>query len=107
MAGRFLGPCSRRAGSPVPLEQAVCYVASVVSDACDPWALARQAPLSTGFSSKNPGVGRHALVQGVLLTQGSNACLLFLLHWQAGSLPLLPYSGPNLVLQILLQFSRE
>ena len=34
------------------------------------------------------GVGCHALLQGIFLTQGSNWHLLCLLHWQAGSLPL-------------------
>ena len=37
---------------------------------------------------KNTGVGCHALLQGILPTQGSNLPLLCLLHWQAGSLPL-------------------
>ena len=30
----------------------------------------------------------HILLQGIFLTQGSNLCLLRLLHWQADSLPL-------------------
>ena len=38
-----------------------------------PWTVARQAPPSTG---KNPGVGCHALLQGIFLTQGSNPALL-------------------------------
>ena len=46
-----------------------------------------QAPLSMGFSGKNPGMGCHALLQGIFLTQGLNPHLLRLLHWQAGSLP--------------------
>ena len=33
------------------------------------------------------GVGCHALLQSIFLTQGSNPCLLHLMHWQAGSLP--------------------
>ena len=33
-------------------------------------------------------MGCHALLQGIFLTQGSNPCPLYLLHWQAGSLPL-------------------
>ena len=37
---------------------------------------------------KNTGVACHALVQRIFLTQGSNSCLLYLLRWQAGSLPL-------------------
>ena len=39
---------------------------------------------------KNPGVGCHSLLQGICPTRGSNLCLLDLLHWQAGSLPLEP-----------------
>ena len=35
---------------------------------------------------KNTGVGCHALLQGIFLTQGSNLCLLCLLHWQVASL---------------------
>ena len=38
----------------------------------------------------NTGVGCHVLLQGIFLTQGSNPCLLHLVHWQAGSLPLAP-----------------
>ena len=36
----------------------------------------------------NTGVGCHFLFQGIFLTQGSNLCLLCLLHWQADSLSL-------------------
>ena len=39
---------------------------------------------------ENTGVGCHALLQGMFPIQGSNLCLLCLLHWQAGSLPLAP-----------------
>ena len=45
---------------------------------------------------KNTGVSCHALLQGILLTQGLNPCLFRLLHWQAGSLPLAPLGKPNL-----------
>ena len=58
------------------------------------WAVARQAPLSMGFSSKSPGVGGRALLQGIFLTWGSNPCLLRLLHWQTGSLALAPLGKP-------------
>ena len=44
---------------------------------------------------KNTRVGCHALLQGIFLTQGSNPCLLHLLHWQAGSLPLAPPGKPH------------
>ena len=36
------------------------------------------------FSGKNTRVHCHFLLQGIVLTQGSNPCLL---HWQAGLLP--------------------
>ena len=42
------------------------------------------------FPGKNTGVGCHALLQGLFLTQGSNSSLLYLLNWQADSLPLAP-----------------
>ena len=35
---------------------------------------------------KNTEVGCHFLLQGIFLSQGSNPCLLHLLHWQADSL---------------------
>ena len=38
------------------------------------------------------GMGCHFLLQGIFLTQGSNPCLLHLLHWQPG--PLVPPGKP-------------
>ena len=49
---------------------------------------------------KNTGVGCHALLQGTLLTQGSNLHLLNLLHWQVGSLPLVPPGKPHHPLKV-------
>ena len=49
-----------------------------------PWGVACQASLSMEFSSKNTGVGCHALLQGIFLTQGLN---LGLLHYRQDSLP--------------------
>ena len=46
------------------------------------------------FSGKNTGVGCRVLLQGIFLIQGSNQCLLSLLHCQAGSLPLAPPGKP-------------
>ena len=43
-----------------------------------------------GILQAKIGVGCHALLQGIFLTQGLNLCLLCLLHWQAGSIPLAP-----------------
>ena len=44
---------------------------------------------------KNTGVGCQILLQGILPTQGWNSCFLHLLHWQAGSLPLVPPGKPS------------
>ena len=41
-------------------------------------------------SGKNTGVGCYPFLQMIVPTQGSNSCLLRLLHWQVGSLPLVP-----------------
>ena len=40
------------------------------------------------FPGKDTGVGCHFLLQGIFPNQGLNPCLLWLLHWQADSLPL-------------------
>ena len=67
-----------------------CYTASVVS-LCDPMDCSPPGSSVHGDSpSKNTGVGCHAQLQGIFLTQGSNLHLLCFLHWQAGSLPLAP-----------------
>ena len=39
-------------------------------------------------------MGCHALLQRIFPTQGSNPCLLGLLHWQAGFLPIAPFWKP-------------
>ena len=39
-------------------------------------------------------MGCHALFQGIFLTQGLNSRLLCLLHWQVGSIPLVPPGKP-------------
>ena len=44
---------------------------------------------------KNTGVGYHVLLQGIFLTQGLNPCLLCLLHWQVGFLPLVTPGKPS------------
>ena len=44
---------------------------------------------------KNTGVGCHFLLQEIFLTQGLNPCLLYLLHWQVGSLSLSHLGSPT------------
>ena len=51
------------------------------------WTVARQAPLSMGFSKQEYRSEYHALLQGICLTKESKPCLLCLLYWQASSLP--------------------
>ena len=55
-----------------------------------PWTVARQAPLPMAFSRQEYWSGWPCPPPGIFQTQGSNPCLLCLLHWQAGSLPLAP-----------------
>ena len=50
------------------------------------WTVANQAPLSMGFSRQEYWSGLPCPPPGDL----PNLCLLHLLHWQAGSLPLVP-----------------
>ena len=50
-----------------------------------PWTEAHQFPLSMGFLRQEYWMRLHFLLQGIFLTQGLN---LYLLYWQANSLPL-------------------
>ena len=63
-----------------------------------------------GFSRKEYW-SCHALLQGIFPIQRSNSCLFYLLHWQAGSLPLVSLGKPttNVKLQkcILSKFKRQ
>ena len=61
------------------------------------WTVSYQAPLTMGSPDKNTGVGCHALLQGIFSTQGLNPHLSCLLHWQAGSLPLVGSPTGSLV----------
>ena len=52
---------------------------------CDPMDCRPPGSSVHGVSpGKNTGVGCHAFLQGIFLTQGSNPCLLRLLHQGAG-----------------------
>ena len=59
-----------------------------------PWTVARQAPLSTGFSRQEYWSGLPYPPPGNL--QGLNLRLLSLLHWQVDSSPLAPPGKPFL-----------
>ena len=65
---------------------------------CDPMDCSRPPPrllCSWGFPGKKAGMGSHALLQGIFPTQGTHPSLLCLLHWQAGSWPLVPPGKPK------------
>ena len=70
----------------------VCSVTSVVSDSLQffatLWSVARQAPLSTGFSRQEHWSGLPCPPPGIFLTQEWNPLLVSLPFWQVGSLPL-------------------
>ena len=52
-----------------------------------PWTVACQAPLPMGFSRQEYWSGLQFPSPAIFPTQGSNLCLLCLLHWQVSSLP--------------------
>ena len=72
----------------VTIINALCLVAQSCLTLCDPMDHSPPGSSVHGVSpGKNTGVGCHALLQRLFLTQGSNSHLLSLLHWQADSLP--------------------
>ena len=77
---------------PSPNEWNACMLShlSCVWLFATPWTAACQARCPWDPPGKSTAVGSHFLLQGILLTQGLNPCLLCHLHWQAGSLPLAP-----------------
>ena len=80
---------------PQCLSTCVCCAKLLQLSLCNPmdWS-------PPGFSvhgdspGKNTGVGCHALLQRIFLTQGSNPHPLHVLCWQAGFLPLVPPGKP-------------
>ena len=71
-------------------------VGSVVSDSLRPHGLQPTRLLCPWDSpGKHTGMACHFLLQGMFLTQGSNLCLLCILHWQAESLLLASPGKPH------------
>ena len=67
----------------------ICMHAQSCSTLCDPHGLSHTRLLCPwNFLGKNTGVGCHFLLQGIFPSQGLNQHLLYLLYWQADSLPL-------------------
>ena len=81
------GGHGHREGGPDKLftyRRLLLFSRSVTPDSLQPCGLYPARLLCKNFPGKNPGVACHSLLQGILLTQGSNLCLL---HWQAASIP--------------------
>ena len=57
---------------------------------CDPMGCSLPDSSVWDSPGKRTGVSCRSFLQGVFITQGLNLRLLFLLHWQVGSLPLAP-----------------
>ena len=70
------------------------------------WTVARQAPLSMRFSRQEFWGGLPGPPPGIFLTQGLNSHLLNFLHWQVGSLPLVPPGKPSISVYWGLNFLR-
>ena len=67
----------------------LCLIAQLCPTVCDSMDCSLPDSSIHGNSpGKNTGVGCHALLQGIFPTQWLNPCLLCLLNWQPGSLPL-------------------
>ena len=79
------------------VESVVCIVSrfSRVRLFATLWIVAWEAPLTMGFSSKNTGVGWHALLLGIFLIQGSNAVSFVSCIGRWHSLPLAPSGKPQ------------
>ena len=74
----------------------VCVSCSVIVNSLQPHGL-YSARLLCPWNSpgKNTGVGCHALLQGIFLTQGSNPHLLCLMHWRQILYPLSQQGSPE------------
>ena len=61
------------------------------STSCDPIDCSPPGPsVHEDSPGKNTGMGCLTLLQWIFLIQGSNLCILCLLHWQVDSLPQAP-----------------
>ena len=89
-------PCSasqlgRHSLISLPPENTVdTFFTPVVRLCATPWTVARQAPLSMGFSRQEYGSGLPCPPPGDLPDPGMEPASLCLPHWLAGSLPLAP-----------------
>ena len=78
-------------------KQRCCVLSGYIVSNCraTPWTIATRLLCPRDSPGKNTGVSCHFLLRGLFLTQGSNPCLLYLLHWQMDSLPLRHLGSPE------------
>ena len=79
-----------------PTCMCACWLLHSYLTLCDPMDCS--PPVSSilwDSPGKNTGVGCYALLQDIFLVQESNLRLLCLLHWQEGSLLLVPPEKPT------------
>ena len=88
-------------GIPFPACACLAKLLQSCPTLCHPVAVAARLLCPWESLGKYTGVGCHALLQGILSTQRLNPYLLRLLHWQVGSLPLVPPGKPSKLLIIL------
>ena len=75
------------------------FMLSCVQPFATLWIVAHQAPLWDS-PGKNTGMGCHALLQWIFLSQGSNPHLVWLLHWQADSLLQSHQESPETIMEM-------
>ena len=68
------------------------------------WTVAHQAPLSMGLSRQEYWIWLPCPPSGIFPTWGLNPHFSHLLHWKAGSLPLVPLGKPQYI-QIMQYYS--
>ena len=59
----------------------MCVRAQLCPTLCNPMDVASQAPCQWNFPDKTTGVGSHFLLQGIILTQGSNPIVYSIGRW--------------------------
>ena len=85
----------QRNGFGVKTTYCCCLATQLCPTLCDPMDCSPPGSSVCGiFQARNTVEGRHFLLQGIFLTLEWSPCLLRLLHWQAGSLPLAPLGRP-------------
>ena len=77
-----------------------------VLDSAIPGTVACRAPLSMAFSRQEYWSGLPFPFVGIFPTLGLNPCLLHLLHWQAGTLPLSHRARPGILIGYTLTGSQ-